>query len=307
MNGLVMVAILAIYAGLPLVCQLLGLGDPILLAMELMALVMLLLATRLVIMLAGSALLVMTPVALIAGVLAAWAVVEVGLRDEAAQLLRAGIGIGFSAGLLGLFYVLTRAWRHGAMAGLSLAVGALSLALLTPWLDLFPLTPAVRTPSWIVLVPAGLALFMALTIQFWIDRSAALAALSTARHNPLWASVMGIPTARLSGHLLIVAGVLAGLAALPLADSQIIDSPERWPGLWFGVMAATILSGRNGPGDVLVMALPLWVLPRLLLEWQPDLPDLTLACACLGLLVATLSHRGRRPGDAALAMPNGGA
>lgn len=288
---LIWLLLLSVYVAVPTALHVWQLGEPIGFAAELMALALLVLATRLSVVLAGSTLLAIFPISLLAGAAGTRLIAEAGVDGWLATT-----AFGVATTILGCLIValwasVTTHWRKSAIAGSSITFGALAIAAIAPDGG----TPAI--PAWQALLPAGVAVLVAFLIYAWIARSAAFSALAIAEETPHHRDALGIQVDKLAQQLLLLVGLIAGLAAIPLFASPLAQQPEDWPSVWFGMLAVVLLSGRNGAADTLLVALTVLVLPRFLLEIMPQLPDLTLPSSLLALLVATLAYRGRRPGE----------
>ena len=285
-------AAIAGYVGAPLLVYGLNRGDPLDLAMQLAALLLLVLAARLIMTIAASTLIAVLPIALGAGLAGFNLAAQLGLPDMASLPAAGLISVILAMIILGLLCKFTSNWRPAAMAGFQLTAGALVLAGLS----------GIEADAVLVALPGvallgGTCLVLAFGLYALIVRSAAVQGLYAARQSRDAGLGMAVPVHELATLVILASGPVLGLAALLFWQSSLAGQPVIWPGVWLGVIATVILAGQRSLAETCFVGLPVLALPRLFIEMDIGLPDLTLPAAILALVLATFNHRGERPGD----------
>jgi len=270
-----------------------ALSDPpgaIALALWLSSAVLYALAARLALAFGGSRFLAIVPT----GVAINWLVIQLaaGLHLETWLAIVALLLLGPCCGgvLAGLIEVATRNWRGSAVAGLSLAFGALLLAICDD------VVGAVDLPAADSLMLAGGVLALGILLVWRLERSAAAQALAIAKAYPSLTGSIALDPDPLAWRLCAVAGGLAVLAATPLALAPAVAVDGDLLALSIAIVAAVVIAGSARASETLAVLVPMVALPAALSRLVPALDDLSLPAALAGLVLATCLSPGRLPG-----------
>lgn len=285
---------LAVYAAVPVAIGAAGHQFAMALGFDLIALILLIVSAYFSIYLAGSTTFFFMPVAAIGALIVNALAPTVEFLGVLGIMVSALLAVALGVVGYALIVRLTRSWRQSALAGASLIVGTIVLALVTGW-HRDNLTAGGDAGA---LLLALAFLVFAFLIVWHLSKSAAYPAVALARYDPQWAIQLALPTVRLTYFVLLAAGGFAGLAAMPLSQGDLLAAPDTILAVWIAVAATVILAGRQGVADILFLALPIVVLPLVFAALLPDWPDLLPATTALALIAATFSHRGPQPGQA---------
>lgn len=247
-------------------------------------------AARLALAFGGSRFLAIVP----SGFAFSWVIVEVAavLHLETWQVIIILLLLGplFGSGVAGLVEIGTRTWRGASLAGLSIAFGALLLAIsedVVGAVDLSPLAASILAIS---------VLALGVLVVWRLENSAAVQALAITRSFPSLIGSMALGHYPLAWRLSAVAGALSAWAALPVAMAPADGHDGDMLALSIAVVTTVVIAGTGRVSETLLVLVPLVALPAALPLFVPGLADLSLPAALAGLALATCLSAGKLPG-----------